>query len=144
MVIGNQEVRMTQVRNVRISLEDASDRVNQPASLEKALRVLYMEKRLLPDIGDYARVILINAQFCQTWEVASSLERPLLRWVPTARKESAESPEVTQDVWLPKVPSYARWRKSACDSRDVLHWIANCAIANSGTENTTVLDLHFA
>lgn len=135
---------MKQVRNARISLEGASDDVDQPASLEKALRVLYMEKRLLPDIGDYARVILINALFCQTWEVASSLERPLLRWVPTARKESAESPEVTQDVWLPKVSSYARWRNSACDSLDVLHWIANSDIASSGTENTTVLHLHFA
>ena len=73
-----------------------------------------------------------------------SLESPLLRWTPTARKEDADATNLTQELWLPKAHLYARWRNSACDCLDVLHWIANSDIAKSGTENTTVLHLHFA
>lgn len=114
------------------------------APLSKALRVLYVEKRLLSGIGDFARVILIHGLYCQTWEIATSISRPLYQWTPTARKEDAGSFVTAEERWLPKETSYARWRNCACDCLDVLHWIANSDIANSGTENTTVLQLHVA
>lgn len=48
-----------------------------------------------------------------------------------------------EDPWLPGVPLYTKWRNSACDSLDVLHWSANAVIGvNSGMEHPTVLHLH--
>lgn len=117
--------------------------VKQP-TLEKVLRVLYVEKRLLQGIGDFARVLIIHGLYCQTWDVARLLDRPLLRWTPSAQKENAESQQLTGTAWLPQIPLYNQWRNAACDCLDVLHWIANSDIAKTGTENSTVLHLHFA
>lgn len=117
--------------------------IKQP-TLEKALRVLYVEKRLLRGIGNFGRVLIIHGLFCQTWDVARSLNRPLLHWTPSAQKGDAESHELTGPTWLPQIPLYNHWRNAACDCLDVLHWIANSDIAQAGTENSTVLHLHFA
>lgn len=117
--------------------------MKQP-TLEKALRVLYVEKRLLKNTGDFARVLLIHGLYCQTWDVGASLSRPLLRWTPSSRKGDAESHDLTGPAWLPQIPLYNQWRNAACDCLDVLHWIANSDIAKAGTENSTVLHLHFA
>lgn len=117
--------------------------IKQP-TLEKALRVLYVEKRLLKNTGDFARVLLIHGLYCQTWDVGTMLSRPLLRWTPSSQKGDAESHDLTGPVWLPQIPLYNQWRNSACDCLDVLHWIANSDIAKAGTENSTVLHLHFA
>lgn len=126
------------------STEQMRPPAKQP-TLEKALWVLYVEKRLLEDIGDFARVLIIHGLYCQTWDIARSLSRPLLRWSPSAKKGNAESHEVnTGPPWLPQIPLYNNWRNAACDCLDVLHWIANSDIARSGTENPTVLHLHFA
>lgn len=117
--------------------------IKQP-TLEKALRVLYVEKRLLKNTGDFARVLLIHGLYCQTWDVGTSLSRPLLRWTPSSQKGDAESHDLTGPAWLPQIPLYNQWRNAACDCLDVLHWIANSDIAKAGTENSTVLHLHFA
>ncbi|KKY32541.1 putative c2h2 transcription [Diaporthe ampelina] len=117
--------------------------INQP-TLEKALRVLYVEKRLLKNTGDFARVLLIHGLYCQTWDVGTLLNRPLLRWYPSSQKGDAESHDLTGPAWLPQIPLYNQWRNAACDCLDVLHWIANSDIAKAGTENSTVLHLHFA
>lgn len=117
--------------------------VKQP-TLERALRVLYVEKRLLSDIGDFARILIIHGLYCQTWDVARFLSRPLLRWTPSAQTGDADSQDLTGPPWLPRVPLYNHWRNAACDCLDVLHWIANSDIAQDGTENPTVLHLHFA
>ncbi|KAK7706664.1 hypothetical protein SLS64_007495 [Diaporthe eres] len=117
--------------------------IKQP-TLEKALRVLYVEKRLLKNTGDFARVLLIHGLYCQTWDIGRLLSRPLLRWTPSSQKGDAESHDLTGPVWLPQKPLYNQWRNAACDCLDVLHWIANSDIAKAGTENSTVLHLHFA
>lgn len=116
---------------------------SQP-TLEKGLRVLYVEKRLIKGIGDFGQIIIIFGLFCQTWEVAKSVSKPLLRWTPNAHKGNAESDELTSMSWLPQIPLYNHWRNAACDCLDVLHWIANSTVAESGTENPTVLHLHAA
>lgn len=117
--------------------------MEQP-TLEKALKILYVEKRLLKNTGDFSRILLINGLYCQTWDVGALLNRSLLRWTPSSRKGDAESRDLTGPVWLPQVPLYNQWRNAACDCLDVLHWIANSDIAKAGTENATVLHLHFA
>lgn len=114
------------------------------ATLEKGLRVLYVEKRLVKGIGDFGQILIIFGLFCQTWEIAKSISKPLLRWTPKAQKGNAESDELTRVSWLPQIPLYNHWRNAACDCLDVLHWIANSTVAESGTENPTVLHLHAA
>lgn len=124
-------------------IDDMQAPIKQP-TIEKALRVLYVEKRLLKNTGDFARVLLIHGLYCQTWDVGNLLSRPLLRWTPSSRKGDAESHDLTGPAWLPQIPLYNQWRNAACDCLDVLHWIANSDIAKAGTENSTVLHLHFA
>ncbi|GAM85462.1 hypothetical protein ANO11243_034690 [Dothideomycetidae sp. 11243] len=120
------------------------DQHDRLPSLERALTVLYVEKRLLKGIVEFARVLLIHGLFCQTWHVARLLDQPLLRWTPTAQKGDVESPNLSEASWMPQVPLYNQWRNAACDCLDVLHWIANSDIAKSGTESPVVLHLHFA
>lgn len=48
-------------------------------------------------------------------------------------------------VWLPDISTYAKWRNSACDVLDILHWHANSVIGvASGMEHPTILHLHLA
>ncbi|KAF2228041.1 hypothetical protein BDZ85DRAFT_228927 [Elsinoe ampelina] len=117
--------------------------VSSTPTLSHALLVLYLEKRLLPGIGDFARVLLIHGIYAQTWTITKPLISPLLRWTPSAHRTDASSPSLNSPPWLPSVSTYSHWRNAACDAFDVLHWIANSDIAQSGTENTTVLNLHF-
>ncbi|KAJ4396226.1 hypothetical protein N0V93_000445 [Gnomoniopsis smithogilvyi] len=124
-------------------IEQVQVPTNQP-TLEKGLRVLYVEKRLIKGIGEFGQILIIFGLFCQTWEIAKSVSKPLLRWTPNAQKGNAESDELTSISWLPQIPLYNHWRNAACDGLDVLHWIANSTVADSGTENPTVLHLHAA
>ncbi|KAG8628983.1 hypothetical protein KVT40_002848 [Elsinoe batatas] len=97
--------------------------VSSTPTLSHALLVLYLEKRLLPGIGDFARVLLIHGIYAQTWTITKSSISPLLRWTPSAHRTDAATHSHTSQSWLPS--------------------IANSDIAYSGTENTTVLNLHF-
>lgn len=106
-----------------------------PPTLEKALRVLYVEKRLLKDVGHFSRVLIIHGLYCQTWDVAKSLNRPLLRWTPSAHKGNAESHELTVPLWPPSIPLYNHWRNATCDCLDVL---PECQIYPLSTPSTLV------
>lgn len=112
-------------------------------SLYSAIQILYVEKRLVPDIGEFSHVLLLHAIYQRTWEVADYFRRPLSNWTPTARKEPRDSAVPNGSVWLPAIPVYSKWRNSACDCLDVLHWAANGTIAKAaGLEHPTVLHLH--
>ncbi|KAF4551454.1 Hypothetical protein D9617_13g099540 [Elsinoe fawcettii] len=134
--------------NLALPCKESSWSAPQPSqptnvpNLDRALLILYLEKRLLPNVGDFARVLLIHAIYAQTWTVTRSLTSPLSRWTPSAGRDDASSID-TSKPWLPTVPLFSHWRNAACDAFDVLHWLANSDIAQSGTENTTVLNLHF-
>lgn len=79
------------------------------------------------------------------WEVGDYFRRPLSFWNPTAKKQSRETAVPTGSVWLPGIPSYSKWRNSACDCLDILAWTANSSIAKApGLEKSTVLHLHAA
>ncbi|KAJ5107044.1 hypothetical protein N7456_003719 [Penicillium angulare] len=79
------------------------------------------------------------------WEVSDYFRRPLSFWNPTAKKQSREVAIPAGSVWLPGIPSYSKWRNSACDCLDILHWTANSTIAKAaGLEHPTVLHLHMA
>lgn len=79
------------------------------------------------------------------WEVGDYFRRPLSFWNPTAKKKSRETAIPAGSVWLPGIPSYSKWRNSACDCLDILHWTANSAIVRAaGLEHPTILHLHVA
>jgi hypothetical protein len=55
------------------------------------------------------------------------------------------SPSSTQKSASQTTPTASRWRNSACDCLDVLHWPANSKAAQlSGSEHHTILHLHLA
>ncbi|RDW59993.1 hypothetical protein BP5796_11599 [Coleophoma crateriformis] len=114
-------------------------------SLHSAIQLVYVEKRLQPSMGEFSRVLLIHALFRRTWEVEDYFRQPLTFWNPTAEREDISGLESEAPVWLPGISTYSKWRNSACDSLDILHWHANSVIgAASGMEHTTVLHLHLA
>lgn len=106
---------------------------------------LYIEKRLIPEISEFSHVLLIHALYHRMWEVGEYFRRPLSFWNPTAKKQSRKLAIPSGSVWLPGIPSYSKWRNSACDCLDILHWTANGTIAKAnGHEHPTILHLHTA
>ena len=114
-------------------------------SLYDALHILFIEKRLVSGIGELGHILLVHALYHRMWEVGDYFRRPLSFWNPTAKKESRELAIPTGSVWLPGIPSYSKWRNSACDCLDILHWTANSTIAKAaGLEHPILLHLHSA
>ncbi|KAK2764245.1 hypothetical protein FQN54_008937, partial [Arachnomyces sp. PD_36] len=113
-------------------------------SLYSAIQELYLEKRLVSNIDEWGHVLLAHAIYHRTWEVAEYLRRPLSSWTPAGT--DARDIAVSYDSsWLPAVSTYSKWRNSACDCLDLLHWTANATIAKAcGLEHPTVLQLHAA
>jgi hypothetical protein len=124
---------------------DLSVEEQETMSLYDAVLTLYIEKRLVPDIGEFSHVLLIHALYHRMWEVGDYFRRPLSFWNPTAKKQSRKLAIPSGSVWLPGIPSYSKWRNSACDCLDILHWTANGTIAKAnGHEHPTILHLHTA
>ncbi|KAL7915557.1 C2H2 transcription factor-like protein [Trichoderma velutinum] len=114
-------------------------------SLHEVIQILYVEKRLQSSTGEFSRILCIHALFRRTWEVEAYFKQPLTLWSPAAEKQVIKSKEMSSPVWLPGIQIYSRWRNSACDCLDVLHWHANSVIgAAGGMEHPTVLHLHLA
>ncbi|RDW62971.1 putative C2H2 transcription factor [Aspergillus mulundensis] len=114
-------------------------------SLYDAVLILYIEKRLVSGIGELSHILLIHALYHRMWEVGDYFRRPLSFWNPTAKKQSRKLAIPSGSVWLPGIPSYSKWRNSACDCLDILHWTANGTIAKAnGHEHPTILHLHTA
>jgi hypothetical protein len=96
-------------------------------------------------MGEFSRILCIHALFRRTQEVATFLQQPLSLWSPKAERQSISIIERSTPVWLPDIPTYAKWRNSACDVLDILHWHANSVIGvASGMEHPTILHLHQA
>lgn len=95
--------------------------------------------------GEFSRILCIHALFHRTWEVENYYTQPLTLWDPTADRQDVQMIDRAYPVWLPDIETYSKWRNSACDCLDILHWHANSVIgAASGMEHTTVLHLHLA
>ncbi|KAH6681840.1 C2H2 transcription factor-like protein [Halenospora varia] len=117
----------------------------QSPSLQTTLQRLYVEKTIPSSTGEFSRILCIHALFKRTWEVENYLSQPLALWDPTVERQDMRAIESSGPVWLPDIPTYSKWRNSACDCLDVLHWHANSVIgAASGMEHPTVLHLHLA
>lgn len=114
-------------------------------SLHSAIEVLFIEKRSIPNICEFGHTLLLHALYQRLWEVSDYFQSPLTCWNPNAARQPREAAIPSSPVWLPGVPMYSKWRNSACDCLDTLHWHANGTIAKAaGFEHPTVLHLHAA
>ena len=104
--------------------------------------LLYIEKRAPPNLGEFSVSLLIHAIFRKTKEVVAWEQSRMTSWTPS---NSVRSRHDTDDNWLPNTAATSRWRNSACDCLDVLHWSANSRTqARSGSEHHTILLLHLS
>lgn len=116
-----------------------------PPSMGEALQDLYIDKRLFPKLGEFSHILLVHGLFHRTWEVRTTVTQSLSRFEPSAEKQASKQMTPAEPVWPPAVALYNKWRNSACDCLDILHWSANATIgAASGMEHPTVLHLHLA
>jgi hypothetical protein len=107
--------------------------------------MLYMEKRLPKNLGDFTHILLIHAICRKTKDVFSQAQSQLSFWTPSATGQTRMTPLTPEETWPPSHDMCVKWRNSACDSLDILHWQANGRIAESaGWEHSTVLHLHLA
>ncbi|KFY12457.1 hypothetical protein V492_03862 [Pseudogymnoascus sp. VKM F-4246] len=117
---------------------------SEAASLVTAVDALYREKRLIPNVSEFGRVILVHAICRQTTEVYTYSRNRMSTWLPSVSIQP-EVEFVPTEIWPPSSPTVSKWRNSACDGLDILHWSANSKVAQSaGLEHPTILHLHLA
>lgn len=70
----------------------------------------------------------------------------LTLWSPSAQKQPRPPLHpIEGEAWPPALSSLSRWRNSACDCLDILHWNENSVAARlGGWEHPTILHLHLA
>lgn len=114
-------------------------------TLIDALEMLYLEKKLPPNLGDLATNMLILAICRRTREAGIQSQTKLTFWSPTAQQERHSRHGTQVESWPPDLLSVSKWRNSACDCLDILHWEANATVAHTrGWENPTIFHLHLA
>jgi hypothetical protein len=106
-----------------------------------------MEKRLPPNLSDFSTTLLILAIYRKNKEVIREEQSELSAWVPKAevqmRARRLDRP--VGETWPPSSTLLSKWRNSACDSLDILHWSANSKVAREGGwEHPAILQLHLA
>ncbi|VTT58691.1 unnamed protein product [Fusarium fujikuroi] len=129
----NKYIVETRIRNIRI------------VTVLEALHLLYMEKRQPSNLTEFGNIVLIYAVCARTKEAAYQYGTALSRWTPVAHVEPRRESVSVTETWPPTLEMVTRWRNSACDAFDILHWKANGKAANAGgTEHPTILHLHLS
>lgn len=104
-----------------------------------------MKKTIDPSVGEFGIILLIHGLYHRTWEVARYHTDKLSNWIPSIPGTRDSSPSPMAIDWLPRNPTFSKWRNTACDCLDVLHWSANSQVAiSAGVEHPIVLHLHLA
>ncbi|KXH47338.1 hypothetical protein CSIM01_05275 [Colletotrichum simmondsii] len=118
---------------------------SKPVTIPEAMEMLYMEKRLPPNLGDFSTMVLTYAIIRRTKEAIYHNQIRLNSWTPTADVQKCGPGDTVEETWPPSLPILSRWRNSACDSLDLLHWNANAIIAKAGGwEHPVILHLHLS
>jgi hypothetical protein len=129
------------------SLDDIENGRFSSLSLPEALETIYMEKRLPHGLSEFSISILIMAVYRNTYKIMLREQNRLNSWTPSAvaRPRSDHEQPPAELAWLPVTPIASKWRNSACDCLDIIHWPANSKAAqSSGSEHHTILQLHLA
>ncbi|UKZ61290.1 uncharacterized protein TrAtP1_002556 [Trichoderma atroviride] len=115
-------------------------------TLMDAIEMLYIEKRLPENLSEFSNILIIHGIWRRTKEVIIQHQTRLASWTPSAAmqiREAQQSP--LAETWPPSNPTLSKWRNSACDCLDILHWRANSkAAAAGGLEHPTIMYLHLS
>ncbi|RTE84487.1 hypothetical protein BHE90_000842 [Fusarium euwallaceae] len=126
------------------TVEEIKNR-NKPGPMPESIEILYMEKRLPPHLGEFGYLLLIYAILRRTSEAMTQYQTRLSNWIPNARIEPRSTLQSVAETWPPALPIMSKWRNSACDCLDILHWNANGTAAKAGgLEHPTILHLHLS
>ncbi|KAH6620701.1 hypothetical protein B0J18DRAFT_205215 [Chaetomium sp. MPI-SDFR-AT-0129] len=119
---------------------------NSSVTLLDAVEMLYIEKRLPDNLGEFTAILLIHAILRRNREAIKQAQTQLSCWIPTATAQNRTFQlDRDAETWPPATPVLSRWRNSACDCLDILHWGANAKAASSaGWEHPTILYLHLS
>lgn len=108
--------------------------------------MLYIEKRLPESLSEFSNILIIHGIWRRTKEVINQSQTRLISWIPSATVQAREAYQsASTETWPPSSPTLSKWRNSACDCLDILHWRANGKAANAGgLEHPTILYLHLS
>ena len=107
--------------------------------------MMYVEKRLPTGLGEFSMGLLVITIYRHTADILARDRIQLNSWTPTSTPQRRNVMPPVQQDWLPTTRLATKWRNSACDCLDVLHWPANSKVArHSGFEHHTILQLHLA
>lgn len=81
--------------------------------LHDALEMLYMEKRLPPNLGDFSTGLLINAIYRKTKEAVIWEQTQLNSWTPTAAVQRRARQPPIGESWPPTTPTLSKWRSKS-------------------------------
>ncbi|CAG9942519.1 unnamed protein product, partial [Clonostachys rosea f. rosea IK726] len=127
------------------TLKQVAKHIQTSVTVLEALQMLYMEKRHPPSTGSLGTTVLIYAILRRTREASSQHQNKLTFWIPNAAVQQSTPVTPVEETWPPALPVISRWRNSACDSLDILHWNVNGMISKSGGwEPPIVLHLHLS
>lgn len=111
--------------------------ITRSVTLQEALEMLYMEKRMPPRPAEFATTVLIQAIVRHAREAANL--SPLWSWTPSSAVQTRPQADQAQSTLRSK------WRDCACDCLDTVHWRANSKAAGlAGWEHPTILQLHLS
>ncbi|CAI0642863.1 unnamed protein product [Colletotrichum noveboracense] len=126
-------------------LEEISRDNSKTVRIHDALSMLYTGKKLPPNVGEFGKIVLTYAVCRRTKDAIYQHQSKLSSWTPTADVAKHSEEELVEETWPPSLPILSRWRNSACDCLDLLHWNANAIIAKAGGwEHPALLHLHLS
>ncbi|KAK4079012.1 transcriptional regulator family: Fungal Specific TF and C2H2 zinc finger [Trichoderma harzianum] len=116
------------------------------ATLLAAIEMLYIEKRLPDSLSEFSTILIIHSIWRRTKEVINQNRTQLANWTPSATIQTRETHQsASTETWPPSSQILSKWRNSACDCLDILHWRANAKAATAGgLEHPTIMYLHLS
>lgn len=108
--------------------------------------MLYIEKRLPDSLSEFSTILIIHSIWRRTREVINQDRTQLANWIPSATIQTREVHQsASTETWPPSSSILSKWRNSACDCLDILHWRANAKAATAGgLEHPTIMYLHLS
>lgn len=115
-------------------------------TLLAAIEMLYIEKRLPDSLSEFSTILIIHSIWRRTREVINQDRTQLANWIPSATIQTREVHQsASTETWPPSSSILSKWRNSACDCLDILHWRANAKAATAGgLEHPTIMYLHLS
>ncbi|KKP06678.1 hypothetical protein THAR02_01167 [Trichoderma harzianum] len=128
------------------SAEKVDAEQKSSVTLLAAIEMLYIEKRLPDSLSEFSTILIIHSIWRRTKEVINQSRTQLANWIPSATIQTRETHQsASAETWPPSSPILSKWRNSACDCLDILHWRANAKAATAGgLEHPTIMYLHLS